>query len=271
MRVVVAPTGGRARAPRRRFRHPGVAPRAGQHIAKSATTMRCAGIAPAHERRRERRRAMRVKRMHAPESASARTRWLVNIAFEFATHPSARSALDDIAVHRAWAAAVGALLVALGMVAIVYPVAAAFAAALVLASILVIAGVAECVHAARVHDWRAFVPSLVAGALAVLAGLLLIVFPLPGVLSLTLVLTGYFLLNGVLRSVLALRIRPAPGWGGLLFGGLVSLTLFVIAAFQWPDAAVSLLGLLLGIDLVGDGASLLWLARVAQIRPARPA
>jgi uncharacterized membrane protein HdeD (DUF308 family) len=195
----------------------------------------------------------------------------MSFEFRFASHPSAHAALSDIAAHRGWSAAVGALLMLLGAVAIAFPFAAGLAATMLLASILLIAGTTEIVHASRLRHRRGVTPSLVAGPLAVAVGVLLVLFPLPGVLSLTLVMAAYFLLNGALRIVLALQMRPSRGWGWLLFGGIVSSVLFVVAATLWPDAAVALLGRLLGIALLADGWSILWLARVAEPAPPLPA
>ncbi len=171
--------------------------------------------------------------------------------------------LGDIREHKGWFIALGVLLIILGTAAIVFPFVAALAATLLIGWILLFAGIGQSTHAFRVHRWRGFMLALLGGILAMAVGISLLFFPLAGILSLTLLIGAYFLANGTIRIVLSLQLRPAPGWGWMLFGGIISILLSLLVLVQWPSAATWLIGLLVGVDLVFGGWALLWLALLA--------
>jgi uncharacterized membrane protein HdeD (DUF308 family) len=104
---------------------------------------------------------------------------------------------------------------------------------------------------------------VLSSVLGVVAGILLIAFPIAGTLTLTLVLAGFFTAEGVLRIVRAVQHRGMARWGFLLFDGIVTLALGVLILAQWPGSSVWLLGLLLGVHLLVGGMSMLLLATAA--------
>lgn len=74
---------------------------------------------------------------------------------------------------------------------------------------------------------------------------------------------GFFTAEGVLRIVRAVQHRGMARWGFLLFDGVVTLGLGVLVLAQWPESSVWLLGLLVGVDLLVGGMSMLLLATAA--------
>jgi uncharacterized membrane protein HdeD (DUF308 family) len=84
--------------------------------------------------------------------------------------------------------------------------------------------------------------------------------PIAGVVTLTVFLAAVLAVDGMFRSILAFQIRPRPGWFWLLLGGIVSIVLGVMIWQQLPSSALSILGLLLGINLVFSGITFLMLA-----------
>ena len=70
----------------------------------------------------------------------------------------------------------------------------------------------------------------------------------------------YFMVEGISKVIFSLTIRPFPNWGWLLASGIVTI---LIAFYLWaslPVTAVWLLGVLLGIQLICEGAALGYLA-----------
>ena len=98
------------------------------------------------------------------------------------------------------------------------------------------------------------------GLLYLVAGVVLWRNPIAGVVTLTAFLAAVLVVDGVFRSILAFQIRPRPGWFWLLLGSIVGIVLGVMIWQQLPSSAVSILGLLLGINLVFSGFSFLMLA-----------
>lgn len=74
---------------------------------------------------------------------------------------------------------------------------------------LVIGGGLEMRLAAFSNGWKAGLSIFLAGTLAVLAGVVIWIHPLLGSLIFTLLMVGYFIVDGVSRSIQAFRCKPA--------------------------------------------------------------
>src|SRR5260370_36644658 len=87
-----------------------------------------------------------------------------------------------------------------------------------------------------------------------------------GVLSLTIVLTAFFVVEGIFQATAALIYRDGiPGsWGWLLVSGLADLALAAIIIMGWPGTVVWILGLLVGINLLTSGWAVVMVALGAR-------
>lgn len=94
------------------------------------------------------------------------------------------------------------------------------------------------------------------GVLQILLGVMLATNVLGGLVSLTLILAFLFMLEGVILVMAGINLRPFRSWIWLVVGGVISILLSVFVLMNLPEAAATLLGLLLGIDLMSNG---LWL------------
>jgi uncharacterized membrane protein HdeD (DUF308 family) len=89
--------------------------------------------------------------------------------------------------------------------------------------------------------------------------------PIAGVLTLTLALIAFFILEGLSAILLALEHRRhLPSWGWVLFSGLVDLLLAFLIWDGWPSSADWAIGLLVGINMVFLGLSLIMTALAAR-------
>ena len=175
--------------------------------------------------------------------------------------------LDAVRRSWGWFIALGAALMVLGVLAVAVPFMATLATTLFLGWILILGGIALGVHALQSQAWRGFPWVVLSAAVHIAAGVLLIAFPIAGTVTLTLVLAGFFTVDGLLKVVRAAQHRGMVSWGFLLFDGLVTLALGVLIWTQWPAAAVWVIGLLVGVHLLVGGMSMLQLAATARPLP----
>ena len=158
----------------------------------------------------------------------------------------------------------GIALVVAGVLAIVFPLAGGIAVELWVAAALLISGVAQVVHAFAARQWQGFLLGLIVGLLYLAAGVVLWMNPIAGVVTLTAFLAAVLFIDGVLRAIMAVQLRPMPGWGLLLAGGIIGVVVAVMIWRQLPTSAFWAIGLLLGINLIFSGASFAMLAKAAR-------
>jgi uncharacterized membrane protein HdeD (DUF308 family) len=91
------------------------------------------------------------------------------------------------------------------------------------------------------------------------SGIILLIFPLAGVITLTMFLAAYFVAAGILKAIYALQHRGMSGWGWALGSGLISIALGVLIWSGFPGTALWALGLIVGIDLIFYGWALIFL------------
>jgi uncharacterized membrane protein HdeD (DUF308 family) len=146
---------------------------------------------------------------------------------------------------RWWAfLALGVIAAVVGLILMLDLVAAATTLALIVALGLVVSGVAELVAAGRYQVKLAYV----AGALLIVGGVVAAVWPDITLWVLAVVVGIDLVLSGIVRSIGAFHLR-VEGWGWLLFGGVLSVVVGVMA-LAWPEATVLVLGLLLGLRML---------------------
>jgi len=156
--------------------------------------------------------------------------------------------------HFKW---LGIVLIVLGMAAIVTPAAAGSAVVVVIGIILLGAGVAAAIRGLQGDTAMEKVLGLVVGVVTALAGVAVLANPLFGLGLLTLLLAGYFLVDGACKVVVSFRFRPASGWTWLLLSGAVSLLLGALIWSQWPMSGLWAVGVLVGLNLISTGLAML--------------
>ena len=175
---------------------------------------------------------------------------------------------DDITRHRGWFIFLGILLIVAGAAAIAFPVIGTLTVEVWTAIAFAIAGIAQTIHAFAARSWGGFLLGLLVGLLYLAAGVVLWLNPIRGVIALTLFLAAVLVVDGIFRAALGFQIRPRSGWGLVLLGGIISVVLGIMIWQQLPSAALWVLGLLLGINLVFSGVTFLMLS---SIKPATTA
>jgi uncharacterized membrane protein HdeD (DUF308 family) len=154
-----------------------------------------------------------------------------------------------------WSIVWGVLLVIFGMLAIGSPFLAAIAVTGFIAWLIVFAGVVHLILAFHAHGTGSLIWKLLVGLTYLFFGGYLIVHPLLGVASLTLVLASLFLIEGILNIVLFFKMRSVGGSSWVLLDGIITLLLGLMIYLQWPSSSVWAIGTLVGISMIISGAT----------------
>jgi uncharacterized membrane protein HdeD (DUF308 family) len=149
---------------------------------------------------------------------------------------------------------IGILLIVLGIGAVIVPNFTTIVAETWIAIILASAGASKVFYAIQTRS-EGFIWKLLLGVLYIATGIILFVYPLTGVLSLTLLLGGFLLTEGVFELILAFKLRPRQNWAWVLADGMVTLILGGVVWFQWPFNAPWLIGILVGVSVLSTGIS----------------
>jgi uncharacterized membrane protein HdeD (DUF308 family) len=172
------------------------------------------------------------------------------------------------AIHEHWKAFLfeGILLVVLGLAAMIVPPLASLAVTIFLGWMFLISGIAGLALTFWARQLPGFWWSLLSAALAVVAGIVLLAQPVQGTLTLTIVVGAYFLAEGVATIMYALEHRRelSQRWSWMLVAGLMDLLIAAVIIAGLPGSALWAVGLLVGINLLFGGASLIGVALAAR-------
>jgi uncharacterized membrane protein HdeD (DUF308 family) len=172
------------------------------------------------------------------------------------------------ALHRHWGLflAEGAILVLLGILALLAPAMASIAATVLFGWILLISGIVGLISTIRARQTPGFSWSLISALTGIIAGALLLGWPVAGVLSLTAVLIAFLVVEGVVSILYAMEHRRGLSgrWGWMLASGIIDLCLAAIIVAGLPATALWALGAILGVNLIFGGWALIAMALHAR-------
>ena len=182
------------------------------------------------------------------------------------TNPSERSVTGALRDLWWFLLIEGIVLVLLGVAAIIVPPIATLAVEIILGWLFFISGVVGLIMTFVMRHAPGFWWSLFSAVLAIAAGIVLLGWPVSGVMSLTLLLISFFILEGIATIMYALdHKRELSGrWGWVLASGIVDLAVAAIIFAGLPGTAAWAIGLLVGINMLFGGSALIGLAMHAR-------
>jgi uncharacterized membrane protein HdeD (DUF308 family) len=174
------------------------------------------------------------------------------------------------AVREHWKAFLfeGILLVILGLAAMIVPPLASLAVTIFLGWLFLISGIAGLALTFWARQMPGFWWSLISAVLAIGAGIVLLARPVQGTLTLTIVVGAYFLAEGVTTIMYALEHRRelSARWSWMVVAGLMDILIAAIVIAGLPGSATWAIGLLVGINLLFGGATLIGVAFAAHAK-----
>lgn len=160
----------------------------------------------------------------------------------------------------------GIILVILGLAAIIVPPIASIAVTVVLGWMFFVGGIAALLMTFWARQAPGFIWSLISAVLGIAAGIVLLTRPAESTLTLTVVVGIYFLAEGVATIMYALQHRKelSQRWSWMAFSGLMDIAIAFFIISGLPGSAAWAIGVLVGINLVIGGSSLIGLALAAK-------
>lgn len=179
-------------------------------------------------------------------------------------HSHASENGQDTALHTRSHLVSGIILLALGVLALAFPFITSIGIELTLGVLISAFGLVEVIRAFNQRRTGKIVGSLLLGGIALILGLALLFFPVSGVVALSLFLMAFFVASGLMKLFTAYQIRTAPRASWLALSGGLSLALGLILIVALPGAALWVLGILVGVDLIFSGLAQIGLGTVKQ-------
>jgi uncharacterized membrane protein HdeD (DUF308 family) len=182
--------------------------------------------------------------------------------------PSVRERVSDWA-HDAkknarWLVVLGVVTVIAGFLAMGSPLLTGLSVTVLIGVAMVIGGVARTFGAFQAGSFGQGALAFIGGILTLVAGLILAARPGFGLSTLTLLLGGSLLVDGISSAILAFRVRPEKGWGWMLFSAAMGVLLGFLLLREWPLSGLWAVGTLVGINLLFAGFSLISVGSTAR-------
>ncbi|QOR62894.1 HdeD family acid-resistance protein [Sulfurovum sp. ST-21] len=155
---------------------------------------------------------------------------------------------------------VGVILMIIGVLAAIFPVAASLTTLFFAAWILLISALLTgyFTYKSDASDWRGWLKSLILFG----AGTYMVIFPAGGIATLGLLFSIYFFMDAFSSFMLASSFYPNKGWGIWVINAILSLIIALIFVTGWPQTSIVLIGLLVGFSLFFDGFALIMGAKL---------
>ena len=154
----------------------------------------------------------------------------------------------------------GGVMVAAGVLALIFPAFMSVGLLALLGWLLILSGIVQVISLFGATQVPFFWLQLVTVTLEILVGYLLVSSPAAGLVAVTFLMLVLFLVGGITRVVFALMIRPMQDWLWMLASGLIAIVCALVLFANLPEAATWLLGVLLGIELIAIGGAQAYLA-----------
>lgn len=151
---------------------------------------------------------------------------------------------------------VGILMIICGIVAMGSPFLMGAIMTSMIGIMLILGGISE-MFISFSNGWKAGLLTLLTGLLTIMAGVVVLKNPLFASSLFTILMVGYFIADGIIRSVGAFKLKGNAGWGLALFSGIMSVVLGFMLMQGWPVSGLMAIGIFAGVRLLFRGMNML--------------
>jgi len=163
-----------------------------------------------------------------------------------------------------WLVALGVLMVIAGFLAAAAPFASGLGVAVFVGFAVLVGGLARLIASFKAESFGQGAIVFLGGALAVIAGLVMMARPGLALATMTLMLSFYLLVDGVFGAIVAFGMRPQKGWGWMLFSAATGVLVGILLLREWPLTGMWAIGTLAGIHLLVSGFGLISIGSMAR-------
>ena len=163
---------------------------------------------------------------------------------------------------------VGILMVVGGIVALFNPFAASLTVEQIAGWFFLFAGLLQVVSLFQADGWGQRLWALILALALLWLGISLLFNPLAGVVTLTVMVAIMFLAIGIAKLWFSLALRGTAYFWPVLLSGALSVILAIMVFTNLPQSAAVLLGVMLAIELISSGATLIAYALYVRTAPA---
>lgn len=160
---------------------------------------------------------------------------------------------------------IGVISILGGIFALFNPLGASFAAEQLAGFIFLFVGILQFIALFRAPSTSGKVLAALGGVLGVFIGIELLQNPMQGILTLTMAIAILFMATGLVRVVVAFGLRGSAAFVPVLISGLISIALAILIFSGYPESSIYTLGVLLAIELISNGVSLMMYSKVQPI------
>ena len=158
----------------------------------------------------------------------------------------------------------GILFIILGMIGVAGQVMFSFVSVNVLGIFLFAGGLLQGIHAFKSVGWKSVGVQMIFAVLYIAAAIYVWALPIPALEVITLWLAAIFFVTGFLRLVSAFQHRQFAEWTWMALSGAISVLMGILIMNSFPASSLWLPGLLIAIELLLQGWSLLFLGFAAK-------
>ena len=168
---------------------------------------------------------------------------------------------DDLAKSKKRFYWVGGIMLVIGFLSLAMPMLASFAIETMVGFFLLAVGFGNAFgaySALRIGDspWQQAFMAFI----SIAAGVIFLIHPVAGVMTLSILLAAYFLIDGVTKIVEYFRVKSIGGSLWIMLSGILGI---ILAFMMWQNVftGAAVIGIILGINLIFSGMSLIMLGR----------
>lgn len=144
--------------------------------------------------------------------------------------------------------------IALGVLALFSPLIAGLVVTLVLGANFLVTGVLEAFAAFKAERWSGTIGLMLLAVISIVAGLVIFAHPLLGLTTLTLFAIIALFVAGIAKLFWAFKVNDGRGF--LILSGVLSILIAAMLYTNFPFSAAWALGVLVGVNLIVEGATL---------------
>ena len=158
-----------------------------------------------------------------------------------------------------WQIGLGTLLTIMGFAALSAPVLMSASAAALMGWFLVFSGIAQLIVVFLDRNESNLAINAMLAVIYFVFGIILINSPLwASVVSITMFMAIFFLIDGIFKFILSFQLRGEQNWGWLLAGSIVSILFAILILSNIYAASLVLIGLMIGIQLIFGGIGMIF-------------